>query len=266
VPRAFASAVAACRFEQGDVFYDDPCAYRDGAGSWGEVVAELSYAIQVLDPPRSARNVPSDAGGRRFDANWNAPVSLELWDFTAGSAMTTQHSTQGRLFSCLWQANPGLLLASPEAAVASPEPPGTGRDLHAALAEALPGVRRARPRTGNDEGLLYVFVLDEASESSLSKMRAVASILEGRLTAVPTSLAPGEVLPSAAPFHPALRICACSIATSDESAVRDLLKSVLYAPTREAEATEPGDSDRSADRFRLERHGLLVNTAAPPEA
>ena len=57
VPRAFASAVSACRFESGDVLYDATSAYAAGEPESGP-----AYHIQILDPPRSARAAPADAG------------------------------------------------------------------------------------------------------------------------------------------------------------------------------------------------------------
>ena len=44
------------------------------------------------------------------------------------------------------------------------------------------------------------------------------------------------------------------------AAVRDLLKEVLYAPTRGADADD--EDSEPADRFRLERHGVLAIAGA----
>ena len=56
VPRAFASAVSACRFEQGDVLYDAASAYAAADPGSGP-----GHHVQILDPPRSARAAPADA-------------------------------------------------------------------------------------------------------------------------------------------------------------------------------------------------------------
>lgn len=299
VPRAFASAVAACRFEQGDVLYDDPIAYagcgdagcgndadatsgeapgRDVGLRWGDTVRRLGHAVQILDPPRSARNAPADAVGNRFDANWNSPVTYELCDFRARTT-TSSRTTQGRLFTCLWRGDVAWLAASDEEDQAAAPLPATARELHLALEQALPAVRRAQADAS--QGLLYTFVVDESSESSLAKMRAVEPALSARFRTTTADLAP-DALGLGATFHPALRIFSCAIATSDEQAVRALLKGVLYAPARGAESDvvvspvvspvgsavgsavgSPGEStasiaDPTPDRFRLERHGLLT--------
>lgn len=268
VPRAFASAVAACRFEQGDVLYDDASAYADLASppstsgeparTWGEVARGLGYAVQVLDPPRSARNAPADASGNRFDANWASPVTVELTDYQKSSTSTAQ-TTQGRLFTCLWRDAPALLTGD---GAPAPPAPATARELHGLLGEALPGVRRAVAKR-RGAPLLFTFVVDESSEASLAKMRAVVAALGGHFAVRCTDLAPAEVgLDPEIAFHPALRLCACGIETADEAAVRDLLKGVLYAPTRAADpppTDAPDEAAPVADRFRLERHGVLAS-------
>jgi hypothetical protein len=251
VPRAFASAVSACRFEAGDVFYDSPDAYtvwKPGEGGcW----------IQVLDPPRSARSAPVDAEGNRFAANWASPVTLERGQRGGGPGPRTLRCTQGRLFTCLWRGDLELLRdSSPEDAVADELPlPGGGRDLLKQLEAATPAVLAALGPKAS-KGTVFVTTVDESSESSLAKMRAIETALATRYAPKTIDLAPAEAgLPGGCDFHPALRVRASYVDEKLPDRVRELLKPALYAPT-----ASPGEEGRP-DRFKLERHGLLV----PPE-
>lgn len=258
VPRAFASAVSVCRFEAGDVFYDSPDAYAPwrskepgSAGIW----------IQVLDPPRSARSAPVDADGNRFAANWTSPVTIERGEqggLAAAAKAEIVHCTQGQLFSCLWRGDPKLLReVDPQDADLDLPLPGVARDLLKQLARTVPAMLEALGKKSS-KGTAFITTLDESSESSLAKARAIEAALGSRYATSSADLAPAEAgVPSGSDFHPALRIRAWLVDESAPEAVRDLLKRALYAPTSGATAEEG-----RADRFKLERHGLLV----PPEA
>ncbi len=248
VPRAFASAVSMCRFEQGDVLYDAACAYAEGER---EPTSGPGHHVQIFDPPRSARAAPADAAGNRFAANWESPISFEFCDYGAGTT-EVRTASQGRLFTCLWKGDREVLLGGGE--TASPPLPAVARDLQRQLAQAVPALQDALAKDV-EVGLLYVAVLDQASESSLGKARLVESNLSSQHQCHTALLSPSAAgVPAAESFHPTLQLCGTAVATDDESAVRALLKAALYAPTR----AQSADEASSSDRFKLERHGLLV--------
>jgi hypothetical protein len=167
VPRAMAGAVSACRFEQGDVVYSQAKGYE----GWPKGRRGLKFALQVLDPPKSARALGPEAAGNRFEANWNSSVELELTDYAdadaeakaeaeakantganpnpdtgadtkantkantkAGAPDERLITTQGRLFCCLWYGDPAWLDPSGR----EPAPPVPLRDLHRRLEETQP--------------------------------------------------------------------------------------------------------------------------------
>lgn len=239
VPRAFASATAACRFEQGDVFFDTP----DGYAAWK--ADRPRFHVQVLDPPRTARSVPAESEGR-FAANWSSPVTCEVRDRKASTTEVVT-STQGRLFRCLWRGDPLLLRDSAAGDASDLVLPGIGRDLQKHLASTLPALRQGTGAQA-DAGLWFVSVLDESAEASLAKARDVESVLAARYTPTVRSLSPQEAgVPDGQDYHPALRVRGVWVEETREDVVHELLKQALYGPVRSG-----------ADRFKLERHGLLV--------
>jgi hypothetical protein len=252
VPRAFATAVSAGRFEQGDVFYDSPRAY----GPWSAGAARaFRFRILVLDPPRSARSLPADAEGDRFTANWVSPVTCEVADHHRETREEIR-SLQGRLFTCLWRGDRGLLreAAKAEDGELPPPQPLGGRELQKRLASCLPALRRASAKPGA-EGTLFVSVVDESSEPSLAKARSIESALATRCAVATADLSPGEAgVEGGDAYHPALRIRGVFAEEVRPERVRELLKEALYDPARRA--------DSAADRFKLERHGLLVPVPA----
>lgn len=246
VPTAFASAVAACRFEQGDVLYNSRYAYE----AWEPAPCESLLHLQVLEPPRSARAAAQEGDGTRFSANWGSPVSFELRNYQA-AAVESRRSTQGRLFSCLWKGDASLLA---ESGGEPPSPPLLGRDLHRALQASRDAVLAASGRVLLQVAapqLLYVSVLDRSSDASRAKASLVEAQLRTRFGVATAALTPGEAsLPEAKRYHPALVLRCIGLDTSDEEVVHEALKGALYARSKASEAAPAG-------RFMLQRHGLL---------
>jgi hypothetical protein len=247
LPRAFASAVSVCRFEQGDLLYDAPGAYE----AWKRGRAKrLGCRVQVLDPPRTARTAPAETEGSRFAANWASPMTLELAD-GSGARPRTVRCTQGRLFTCVWRGAPELLVDVEPGGASDPPLPLGSRELQKQLEIAVPALEDAL--RGDPPRVLFASVVDESSEASLAKARGIEAALTRRYALEVVSLSPGEAqVPDGEAYHPALRLRGSAVPEADPKAVRELLKRALYSPTRSG-------ADSSADRFKLERHGLLVS-------
>ena len=242
VPRAFASAVSACRFEQGDVLFDAVDAY----GTWkAGQQRKARFHVQVLDPPRSSRSLPREAEGNRFVANWSSPLTCEVGDRDASTTEVVK-STQGHLFTCLWRGDRCLLReVLPGAGDVLPVP-GVARDLKKHLEAAVAGLRATWDAA--EAGTWFVSVLDVSSEASLAKARDVESALSARYAVKIRDLSPLEAgVPEGDGYHPALRVRGAWVEEKNAEAVRERLKLALYG------VAKPGP-----DRFKLERHGLLV--------
>jgi len=235
VPSAFASAVSACRFEQGDVLYSDARAYR----AWRGSAPKIEHQIQVLDPPKTTRALAGEGEGKRFFANWGSPVEIE-WTARRDPAPRILKTTQGRLFTCLWRGDVERLEENSEA----PTPPALQRDLHKALAESEAAFRREFKKLASPGAphCLYIAALDRASESSCLKARNIRVALEEAFEVSHLTLSPAAAdVACEADFHPALSLQGVRVATADAAAIEARLKSLLYAPSA--------------------RHGLLLEAA-----
>lgn len=241
VPVAFGSALQACRFERGDVLYSDRAAYDEST----KRADPTRYQIQVLDPPRSAWAITSDAEGQRFTANWESSVIFEFTDRETG-ATTQRSATQGKLFSCLWHGDREWLEAGEEK---RPVVPRLLRELQSRVGETT-AVLQERLRDARTRQI-FAFAHDLSSDASRVKVHAILAVLEARLATERCDLTVAEAgIEGAASFLPTLRICGMGLSTADPTQVSDVLKGVLYG----ANATQ-GDQP---DRFRLSRHGVLV--------
>ena len=76
VPLAFSDALATCLFEEGDVLYDTPKAYRD---DWSEAIKHISLSLQVRYPAR-ATGVEKEDERSIIEKNWNSEVHFDLYD------------------------------------------------------------------------------------------------------------------------------------------------------------------------------------------
>jgi hypothetical protein len=256
VPRAMAGAVSACRFEQGDVVYSQAKGYE----GWPKGRRGLKFALQVLDPPKSARALGPEAAGNRFEANWNSPVELELTDYADANANAEvpderRITTQGRLFCCLWHGDPAWL----DPSGGEPAPPVPQRDLHRRLEETQPTFTKhfkakclRSPVAGTfAQGFsLYLAAVDDANESMRSKAKAVEAVLAEKFEVESLWLSPGEAgLADAEALHPALRVQGLAVAAQKPEAIEALLRGLLYGGAGES------------GRFSLARHGLLAAVA-----
>lgn len=246
LPRAFTSAVSACRFEQGDVLVHD----RADTGRWRAGALPKGPILQVLDPPKSNRAGSSEAEGSRFETNWDSPVCLDRYD--PGSELPLRiDTTQGRLYSCLWRdALDALDPATPDRT-----PPRGLRELHRQIQHAVPALRarfQKRVRAGHHQ--LFVFATDDASDAARVKARAIETLLAEHFETESGTLAPTEAdVPDAETLRPTLRLCGIAIASADAEAIERRLAGLLY-----------GGAGEDTARFSLSRHGHLTPLTPPP--
>jgi hypothetical protein len=99
VPVAFSDAVAACRFEEGDMLYDSPAAHME---PWADAKANINYSLQVRFPARGSGTAES-AERYVFKGNWGSEVRVDVHPHKATIGENGITTTQGRLYSALWK-------------------------------------------------------------------------------------------------------------------------------------------------------------------
>lgn len=253
VPRAFAAALAAPRFEQGDVLFRE----RRGFGPLVDPLPVGLEAIQVLSPARSSARSGSETSGQeeRRRAAWNAEVVIERVAVDEGRSQV-QVSTQGRLFTALWRGQVDWLDSDHE----PPPLPRLARELQAALEttrEAFTGAGLPGP---GKTGCRFLFVRDLSSDASSAKARLIEDAL-GSLGGVEgLSLTPAEAgVEDGDAYHPALLVRGCFLSEAREEVVREALRAALYggSASERSEAAPATDESGGSGRFSLARHGLL---------
>jgi hypothetical protein len=265
VPTAFAGALAAFRFEQGDVIHSSRAQYGpDAKPIEGDSTA---LALQVLAPPRSARSVSSEADGDRRRVSFESEVVLAVVDLPTGQRREIK-TTQGRLLMTLWRGEMTWI----EGEGVAPALPLGARDLAGRLddlATRFKALSADRPgfRCESDTPV-FLFVVDLASDASRVKAEAIREALafvEGGTT---LDLTPVRLdLEDANAFHPALVVRGLALPGVSAENVTEALRGALYGGGRAGSSSGGEDSSGTQDgggteRFSLARHGLLAAFSA----
>jgi hypothetical protein len=244
VPVAFASALSAFRFEQGDVLFRQASAYRP----LEDDLPAVGTAIQVLHPSRSARVAPGENDGDRRLTSWQSECRIELVDL-AKATSRERTITQGKLLMALWKGDDAWLDPDRE----EPPLPRNGRELaqHLDQAKSAFASRLAMPR-----GCRFLFVVDLSSDASRVKAQGVAEGLAAIGPVEAIDLSPHAAgVEEAETFHPALVVRCLAVEGATIEQARAALRKVLYGGASRAEASDPDSAE--ADRFSVSRHGLL---------
>lgn len=235
VPTAFAAAISSFRFEQGDVLYREARGYA----SLSDRVPDGLTAIQVRQPTRSGRAVPSEYEGDRRLANWRSEVELDRFDLATG-AISSHTTTQGRLFVSLWRGSDAAFESSSD----EPPLPRSVRELAQVVREGALVLPRPDERIRVVHR--FAFAVDLASDASRAKAMAIRNAISslGPITihdASPVTLG----VEDAQAYPPTLVVQSVFCAAVESAAIAAALKRVLYAGSGESE------------RFTLARHGRL---------
>jgi len=246
VPVAFAGAIAAMRFEQGDVLYRDPAAYETLEG---KIPKGLS-AIQVLLPKRSARGTTSsEFEGDRRQANWQSEVTVELVDLARGKT-EERVLTQGKLAMAIFRGEDAWLDLKRE----EPSMPRSARELQQRLDETVSSFDARQTAT---RGSRFLFVVDLASDASRSKAAAVEEALRATGVVGRIELSAEEAgIEDAQAYHPTAVVRCLVMPNRTTDAVLPILRGCLYGGASDG-PDGAGADEAAPDRFSIGRHGLL---------
>jgi len=242
VPIAFAGAIAAMRFEQGDVLYHDRHAYD----AFETKIPKGLSAIQVLLPKRSARATPSEFEGDRRLSNWQSEVTVELIDLALGET-ETRVLTQGKLAMAIFRGDDDWLDPDRE----PPPLPRSARELQQHIDQTA---SRFDALQTAERGCRFIFVVDRASDASRAKAAGVEEALRaaGEVERIELSAEQAGV-DDAQAYHPTAVVCCLVMPNRTVEAVLPILRGRLYGG-----ASDPAEADEAPpDRFSIGRHGML---------
>ena len=240
VPHAFNSAIASCRFEQGDILYDTPLAY---SGSWGEALQHINYSLQVKFPPRSSSPDTSNNDGSVFSANWSARVVFEFQDHKTKTSKLVE-TTQGNLYTLLWKGNVDNYLTEQTCA------PKQAIELLDKLELASVFFEQKAATDHNIKGF-FILPFCPASDQLVEKYKRLDNVfLEFfQFSKLQINLTEISVY-SYADFVPTAKIVAFFFLQNLDSAeIKEAIKKALYKPSR--------DKKTKKENFSVSNHGLL---------
>ncbi len=238
IPAAFADPLEKCRFERGDVFYDDP---KASTADWEAARRAARRIVQVRLPQQGDTAKQDKDAASVFADNWRRSAEIDLIE-TKDLSTRTIATTQGRLYTYLWRDEESLLdLGTPE-----PPLPMMAGDLRSRLEKAAANV--ADQVEADGPASLFVFAFDHASTRLREKNLDIRAALAG-VTGCKEMVFPVEPDKGRDPL-PTLCWKAYLLPGLDGDVITDLLKPALYNPQ--------SDREGKADRFSISRHGHIV--------
>lgn len=245
VPNHFLTPLNFCRFERGDILYDNPIVYEL---PWDEGKRHLTYSLQVKAPER--RPVTADEEESVFETNWISPMILEVTDYRQ-NAVEIIECTQGALYTALRFGNLKHLRAP------APAPPLRWRSLVRWLRRVCAGRDfHLHPLAGiiSAFGCPQTFVLPGDCGSPLTqdkRCRISSALLQDGLAFQVHEADAAALCDSAVQvWAPTSRLYLFGVHGSNNGNLAQVLKRALYrpSPTRKA----------NRDKFQLGKHGVIV--------
>ena len=229
VPFAFADALAACRFERGDILYDTKRAYE---GPWDRIRRHISYSIQVEFPSRAPvvrSREQREAKKSVFRSNWEQPVSFHLTHYLNNEAdeITT---TQGRLYTLLWEGNRKWLDEKTDA----PPVPILAKGVLGDIQKAVPYFRKSvfgHIKTG----AMFLMPYDSSRLSVRSKFARLNANLKTLRPRIELASPEEAGVMCETRFAPTVKIACFCVEGTSVSELDNKLKGALYTRAKKRE-------------------------------
>jgi hypothetical protein len=239
VLHAFSNALAVCRFEQGDVFYDTQLAYKD---TWAEAEKHVNYSIQVKSPMRGSSTEVTSNVESIFSANWASRVVFEFCDHREKTKKIIE-TTQGRLYSLLWHGDVNNYLSD------SIEMPKQALSLLDVLENIAP-VIQSNFMGSLELGSIFLLPFDFSSQQLKDKNQQLKAHLSPHLIDHKLIALKDTNFSDALSFVPTAEISAFLISKNlQDNGVKEMIKKSLYKPAKDKKSTK--------EIFSISNHGFL---------
>lgn len=240
VPKAFGAPLLHCQLEEGDLLFSNASCSESGHPALN------TDSIQFLTPKRGTTIVDDGKSGGVFESNWNGECTIELVRWSAIPERSTVNTTQGRVYTCLWKGDQGVLsLDTP-----NPVPP---RLLKTAAKQL-----RYFGKTGDLSTInvplevkhcetIFAMGVDEASAVSEKKVADLYGSLKSKIQ-VDLVRVTADFFFKTSGFSPTIFI---SLIVSNEDAeqlIHDTVKRLFYRP----------DQTAKKSMFSIRKHGIFI--------
>jgi hypothetical protein len=266
VPTGFQSALAACRFEKGDLLHNSADAYNK---PWDGNTSKFRYSVQVQTAVNTAPGAedseepatdaepaaeldiesendsdvdPGKPKETAFKDSWDQEITISLTDHSNQKTRLIA-TTQGRLYSVLWKGD----LNAFDGTTNTPPRPFTAGALRPELPVAAERINK-KYFAEEDGGYAFLFPVDHASTAQTLKARIVESALRSLGEVTSRTLSP-ETAKIESGFCPTIQLHCYAVTSGTEESITAALKAKLYKPAP--------DRKTDKDMFKLTSHGCL---------
>ena len=249
VPVAFSSALADCRFEEGDRFFDSEKAYL----KWEKAIQYINYDILLTFPSQaSSTALPKEDKKKktrywRFKYYWDTEIRLQLTNYKSKNIKHIT-STQGRFYMFLWKGKFEILDITSK----KPDPPLLVGETRKIIVESKIHFSEYFENDINTYRL-FIFAYDPTNEVSFNKLPKIEKSFDKDFEYVKTEQSPYDFnLPTEKIYAPTVSIICFKFIKKNihEGDVIGALKRALYKHSNDKQKVE--------SRFSVKSHGLLI--------
>lgn len=282
IPLSYNDAIASCKFEEGDIFYDTPKAYKQ----WDSALNAIKYSIQIKSIEEDEEDEKDEIEVKSisiFEKNWSSKIKVEITTYTQNFHKNRIITTQGRLFSFLWHGNFEIL----ETISNEPELPILIDEAKNFLVHSNPNYNKKNEKQFIDDlnntilsyfnlsdftvdkiekPNLFIMFYDPTNDTTASKFRAIKSSLSSDFSVDVHELLPKECnLPNADKLFPTITLKCIAINSGKSETIRDVIKEVLWPKKDSQKALRKVDyilekgKRTSVRSFNLSRHGIFYS-------
>jgi len=233
VPTGFSSVLNSCRFESGDILFDNKKAYE---GQWGDVKDYIRYSFQVKYPKRNEVVNKPDISSELFKKNWSTEAHVDLYENNC--FLRSVKTTQGAIYMTIWKGDVSYLEDSLKI-----KPLRTLKDVVKNLDDLRD--KALELSRGNS---VFVTAFDNVNQLSLDKKKKLRTTIAESFALKVVEMSPEEAgVKGFGLVVPTIDMVFFVVDKKDDDLLTEKVKEAVYVPNPNAKKS----------LFLIKRHGSL---------
>jgi hypothetical protein len=233
VPTGFTSVLNSCRFESGDILFDNKKAYE---GRWGDVKEYIRYSLQVKYPKRNEVINKPEINAELFQKNWGTEAHVDLYENS--NFLRSIKTTQSAIYMTIWKNDISYLEDSSKI-----KPLRTLKDVVKNLDDLRD--RALELSSGNS---VFVTAFDNVNQLSLDKKKKLRTTIAETFALKVVEMSPKEAgVNDFGLVVPTIDMVFFVVDKKDGDLLTEKVKEAVYVPNPNAKKS----------LFLIKRHGSL---------
>lgn len=233
VPTGFSSVLSSCRFESGDILFDNKKAYE---GRWGDVKEYIRYSLQVKYPKRNEVINKPETNAELFKKNWDTEAHVDLYE--NNHYLRSIKTIQGAIYMTVWKGDIQYLEDSSKI-----NPLRTLKDVIKEIDDL-----RDRAINLSNGNSVFVTAVDNVNQLSLGKKEKIKNAIAESFSLEIAIMSPDKVgVKDCGLVIPTIDMVFYIVDKKDDDLLMEKIKKAVYVPNPNAKKS----------MFSIKRHGMV---------